>query len=180
MIIIIGPPGAGKSVQSDLLATEYGWTWLSVGRLLRETNDPELTEIMNTGQLVPVQKSIGALHKAIDKSPDPNKVVVDGFPREQQQAEWIVEQSKEGHKTDLILVLELSEEASVERLALRGRDDDKTEVIRDRRELYEKEIQPLLEYLASNNIKIETVNGEGSVEEVHERVVEELKKCQLI
>jgi adenylate kinase len=53
MIILIGPAGAGKSTQGQLLAERLGWNWMSAGQLLREANNPELLKIMNDGVLVP-------------------------------------------------------------------------------------------------------------------------------
>jgi adenylate kinase len=51
MIVFFGPPGAGKSVQGQLLAARQGWRWLSTGQLLRDTKDPEIAKILLSGKL---------------------------------------------------------------------------------------------------------------------------------
>ena len=38
MILLFGPPGAGKSMQGQMLAARQGWKWLSTGEMLRRSN----------------------------------------------------------------------------------------------------------------------------------------------
>jgi len=52
MFILLGSPGSGKSTQAELLQERLGYKWISTGRLLRETGDPEILEELKTGNLL--------------------------------------------------------------------------------------------------------------------------------
>ena len=51
MILLFGPPGAGKSMQGQMLAARQGWKWLSTGEMLRRSNDPAVIDILRSGEL---------------------------------------------------------------------------------------------------------------------------------
>ena len=68
--------------------------------------------------------------------------------------------------------MEVPKEELLERLALRGRSDDKEQSSIERRfEIFEQNIQPIIELLNSKNIPVERVNGVGPIEEVTSRLV---------
>ena len=90
MIIFFGPAGAGKSVQGQLLAARYGWRWLSAGQLLRDTRDPEVMQCLQEGRLVPVETISRVMNRALESAGDIDRVILDGFPRELAQAEWLL------------------------------------------------------------------------------------------
>src|SRR6476660_1363675 len=100
MIVFFGPAGAGKSVQGQMLAARQGWRWLSAGQLLRDTRDPELFAQMQTGGLVDPAKVNALMGDAIARATNINRVIIDGFPRQMAQAEWLVE-SKAHHGRDI-------------------------------------------------------------------------------
>ncbi len=52
MIVMLGPVGAGKSVQANILVKKYGFYWVSTGELLRKTTDPAIRELLHSGKLV--------------------------------------------------------------------------------------------------------------------------------
>lgn len=176
MIIFFGPAGAGKSVQGQLLSARHGWRWLSAGQLLRDSRDPQLLEIMSTGALVPSETTNRLLGEAIARSADMDHLIVDGYPREMAQAEWLME-NKDAHGRDvaLVVVLEVPKSELLKRLAIRGRADDQPEVIDERLRIYRSEIYPILTYLTDKGVNIAHVNGVGTVGQVHDRIVEELE-----
>jgi len=181
MIIFFGPAGAGKSVQGQLLAARNGWRWLSAGQLLRDTKDTETLDIMKTGKLLPHDKVNHIVGEAIKKSADIEKLVLDGFPRAEEQAKWLIESRPEhGRAVDLAVVLEVPRHELLKRLALRGRVDDVPEAIDERLKLYRQEIYPILSYFTDQNIPVVHVNGEGTVGQVHDRIMEELIERKLI
>ena len=49
MILLLGPAGSGKGVQGRLLADKLGWRWLSMGALLRESDDPAVQAMLKRG-----------------------------------------------------------------------------------------------------------------------------------
>lgn len=175
MIIFFGPAGAGKSVQGQLLSARHGWRWLSAGQLLRDSRDPELLNIMSTGKLVPSDITNRLMGQAISRAKDIDHVIVDGYPREMTQAQWLVEQKSE-HERDiaLVVVIEVPKSELLKRLTIRGRADDTPEVIDERLRIYRQEMYPILSYLTQKGVNITHIDGVGTVGQVHDRIVEEI------
>lgn len=175
MIIFFGPAGAGKSVQGQMLAARQDWRWLSAGQLLRDTRDPELFAQMQTGGLVDPNAVNKLMGDAIARAHDIDHVILDGFPRQLIQAEWLVEsKSHHGRDIKLVIVLEVPKSELLKRLGVRGRTDDTPEAIEQRLNVYRKEMYPILSYLSEQGIAVAHVDGTGTVGQVHDRIVEEL------
>ncbi|MFA5392643.1 MAG: nucleoside monophosphate kinase [Candidatus Paceibacterota bacterium] len=180
MIVFFGPPGAGKSVQGQLLAAKYGWRWLGIGQLLRDTHELELIKKMQAGDMVDLVKVNKLVEKALMEAGRITHIVIDGFPRQLAQAQWLIElQSRLQRKINLVIVLEVSDTELLERLRLRGRVDDTSEAIQERLNLYNQEVTPVLDYFIEQNIKIAHINGEGTIDQIHQRILEEIEKCKL-
>jgi len=176
MIVFFGPAGAGKSVQGQLLAARNDWRWLSAGQLLRDTHDIELIKEMQTGKLVDPKKVSELMGDAIKRSTNINRVILDGFPRQMSQAEWLIEhKSHHGRDIQLVVVLEVPKSELLKRLEVRGRADDTPDAIDERLKIYRTEIYPILTYLTEQNINIVHIDGVGTVGQVHDRIMEELE-----
>jgi adenylate kinase len=181
MIVFFGPAGAGKSVQGQMLAARQGWRWLSAGQLLRDTHDIELIKEMQTGALVDSEKTNKLMGEALARATNIDRVVLDGFPREMQQAEWLVKsQPQHQRAVQLVVVLEVPRSELLKRLEVRGRVDDTPEAIDERLRIYRSEMYPILSYFTEKGINIVHVDGTGSVGQVHDRIVEELVACHLV
>lgn len=181
MIIFFGPAGAGKSVQGQMLATKMGWRWLSAGQLLRDTHDIEILSSQQKGELVDSDKVNKIIYEALSRSVDIKKVILDGFPRQLGQASWLVDnQPDHGRSISAVVVLDISNEEVFERLKLRGRVDDNPEVIQDRLEVYKRDIYPILDYFTDKGINIIHVDGIGTINQVHDRIVKELAARKII
>ena len=176
MIIFFGPAGAGKSVQGQILAARQGWRWLSAGQILRDTHDAEITKIMHEGQLVPHELITRIMGESINKAGDIDQIILDDFPREMPQAEWLVN-SKTDHGRDiaLVVVLEVPREELLRRLAIRGRVDDTPEAIDQRLAIYRKEMYPILSLFSQEHIPVVHIDGVGNVGAIHDRIFEEMK-----
>lgn len=175
MIIFFGPAGAGKSVQGQILAARMGWRWLSAGQLLRDQHDPRLTEIMHSGQVVPHEDITRIMGEAIAKAGDIDQLILDGFPRQMEQARWLLDsQPEHGRSVGLVVVLEVPREELLNRLKIRGRADDTPESIDTRLNIYRQEMYPILSYFTEQNIPVVHVDGVGSVGAIHDKIVAEL------
>ena len=180
MIIFFGPAGAGKSVQGQILAARNGWRWLSAGQLLRDTRDPELFSQMQTGGLVTPEKVNDLMGEALKRAGNVSRVILDGFPRQLVQAQWLVEsKSHHGRDIDLVIVLEVPRAELFSRLEVRGRVDDTPEAINERLKIYRSEMYPILNYFTEQGINIVHIDGVGSVGQVHDRIMDELMACKL-
>ena len=101
-------------------------------------------------------------------------VILDGYPRDVIQAKYMMQTMAD--KINGAIVLEVPKEELYERLALRGRDDDKEKASIDRRfKVFEQNIGTILPMLEAKNIPIEHVNGVGKIEDVTARLVEVIK-----
>lgn len=175
MIILFGPAGSGKSVQGHLLAARFDWRWLSAGQLLRDAHDPAFVEAMQKGEFVSDDQIRQVVGAALKNAKDLNGIILDGFPRQLQQAKWLVEAREElGNDIKLVVVLDVATEELERRLQIRGRADDTQQAIEHRLELYQEETLPILDYLNEHNVPLAHIDGNDTVGRVHDKIVEEL------
>ena len=175
MIILFGPAGSGKSLQGQKLSEKYGWRWMSVGQMLRECADEEMQQVMKEGKLVDDNFVVKMMHGAMVEELNAGRNgILDGYPRNQWQANWIVENGDEKY-FDGVIVLDVDHEELYRRLMERGRADDTKEAIQRRWELFESTIGSMSETLASHGVKIEHVDGVGEVDAVTARIEEKLR-----
>jgi adenylate kinase len=172
MIIFFGPAGSGKSMQGKLLATSEGWQWLSTGKMLRDTNDPLIFEQIDAGNLVASDLLYPMIEKVIDDLGSLAHIILDGFPRRREQAEWLVAHSSTKERSvEIGIIIDVPVEEIIARMLSRGRADDTMEAIQERLRIYHEEMEPILDYLAEQHIPMVHIDGIGSPEQVHERVV---------
>ena len=118
-LILLGPPGAGKGTQAEILSKRLGIDTISTGVMLR-TAIREKTELgklaegyINDGKLVPDEVVVGIVKERLQKDDCKNGFILDGFPRTTAQAEALTET---GIEIDKVLSLEVSDETIIERL----------------------------------------------------------------
>ena len=173
MIILFGLAGSGKGTQGKALSELFGWRTISVGEAIRQTG--EYDEIINHGNLIPDDDVIKIMDKQIAKIESEGfDIILDGYPRNAYQAEYIVQTMAD--KIDGAIILEVPKEELYNRLALRGRADDlERESINRRFEIIEQNIDQILSLLQTKNIPVERVSGLGKVEEVTARLAQVIK-----
>ncbi len=174
MIVLFGPAGSGKGTQGKILSEVFGWKWLSVGEVIRQTG--KYAEVINSGHLIPDNDVINLMNKQIEKcEEDGFDVILDGYPRDEAQAKYIVETMS--GKIDGAIVLEVPKEELLKRLALRGRDDDKEgSSIEQRFEIFENNIKSILPLFENKNIPVEHIDGTGTIEEIADRLASVVEK----
>jgi adenylate kinase len=102
-------------------------------------------------------------------------VIVDGFPRTKEQAEWLADHmEKTGEKIDVVVVLEVPESEIRARLDKRGRMEDNPETIARRMNIYRSKMYPVLGTFAEDGVKIIHLDGTGTAGEVHDRLFAEI------
>ncbi len=177
MILLFGPTGAGKSMQGQMLAVRMGWKWLSTGQMLRDSNDPEVIQVLKSGDLVSNELTYEVFDKAVCEAKEQQypTIIVDGFPRTKAQAEWLAQYLKRsGEAIDQVVVLEVPEGEIMSRLEKRGRMEDTPETIAKRMSIYRQKMYPVLGIFAEDGVKIVHLDGTGSAGEVHDRLYAEV------
>jgi len=121
-IILLGPPGAGKGTQANLISNEFGIIHLSTGDIFRRNireKTPlgiEAEEYIHAGRLVPDELTVKLVKDRISQKDCTNGYLLDGFPRTENQAEELDFILKEqGQRLDCVLLIEVPLNFIVER-----------------------------------------------------------------
>lgn len=176
MILLVGAPGSGKSVQAELIQKEANVKWLSMGGLLRDNTTEDQKERMEQGELLDDTEVEDILADAINDVSNGTRILIDGFPRRDSQVHWFRGFTKAARRNlEAIVHIIVPEEEVVARLTQRGRLDDKEEIIRKRYQQYEEEILPMLEHMEQRGTRIIEVQGNKSIEELHQEIMASLK-----
>lgn len=124
LLILLGPPGAGKGTQAQALMTRYGLIQLSTGDMLRaavKAGTPtglQAKAIMEAGQLVPDAVVTALIAEQLDKQAHAPGFIFDGYPRTQAQAESLdALLADRGLTLDHVIELTVDEQALVDRIS---------------------------------------------------------------
>jgi adenylate kinase len=190
-ILIMGPQGAGKGTQSRRIADEYGVEHVTTGGALRANKQKDISHLdleydtpgayMEAGELVPDAVVDAIVEAALDEA---DGFVLDGYPRNADQAAALDGMTD----LDVVLVLDISRETSVERLTGRRvdpetgenyhvefdvpddeavrerlvqREDDTREAVETRLDVFENETAPVIDRYRDHEGYVE-VDGEQS------------------
>jgi adenylate kinase len=182
ILILFGPPAAGKGTQATRLKEAHKIAHLSTGDMLRAAiaHGTEVGKrakaIMEKGDLVPDEVVVGIIGDRINEPDCKNGFILDGFPRTVNQARALDEMLK-GRKlgVDVVIVIEVDEAALVKRVENRAsearkkgepvRADDDPETFKKRLAVYRAETAPVLPYYDTQG-KTKRVDGMKSIDEV--------------
>ena len=171
-IVLLGPPGAGKGTQAELLADQLGVPAISTGDMLRQavSSGTELggkvQGIMASGALVDDGTMADVVKDRLAKADARQGFLLDGYPRTLPQAhtlEGIL--SAAGRELDAVVLVEVPEEELVRRAVLRGRGDDSEEVVRERLRVYREKTEPLIGYYRERGL-LYPIDGHLPVDKV--------------
>ncbi|NNG35222.1 adenylate kinase [Nakamurella aerolata] len=172
--MIIGPQGAGKGTQATRICGELGIPHISTGDLFRANiaGGTELGKLAQSytdaGKLVPDDVTQAMVADRLAQPDTDNGFLLDGFPRNLKQAEWLSTLLAErGTPIERVLLLTAPDEVLMERMLARGRADDTEEAIQQRLDIYHAETLPLVEYYGDRVVQID---GVGEVDDVHDRI----------
>jgi len=124
ILILLGPPGAGKGTQAKLLATAYGIPHISTGDMFRDhiSRETELGQkvkaITASGQLVPDEVTNALVKDRLGRPDLAPGFILDGYPRTVPQAEYLEALLRSlGRRLDRVVSYEVAEETVVERIS---------------------------------------------------------------
>jgi adenylate kinase len=179
-LILMGPPGAGKGTQAERLVRRFGIPQISTGAILREavaSGSPlgrEARAIMDRGDLVGDSVMIGIVEERLGRPDCRPGFILDGFPRTAKQAEALDGLlARQGRRRARVVALQVPEAELVRRILARGegRADDNEATVAKRLEVYRRDTEPVLKHYADD---VAEIDGRGSVEQIHERIVRAL------
>ena len=202
-VIFVGVQGSGKGTQAKIVAKEMGLYHISTGDLLRSSTGElkkRVDELIDAGRLAPSELVIDILKKRMEDEDCRDGIILDGFPRNLEQAEFL-----DGViDVDSVVEIKISDEEALKRLSGRvgcekcgagynlytapkpkesekcdkcdgklvKRADDNEEAIRKRIQSYHNDTEPILEYYGE---KVVVVDGERGIEEIAEDIIDRLK-----
>lgn len=187
-LIFLGPPGAGKGTQAQMLETNYQFRQLSTGDMLRAAVAAETEiglkakDIMARGDLVPDEVVIGIIAARIMDADCAEGFILDGFPRNVAQAEALDKMLEEnGLELDCVLELKVDPAILLERIKFRSsqmeggpRADDTEEALAHRLKVYEEQTAPVASYYERKGM-LKTVDGMQEMNMVSEQIKQVLE-----
>jgi adenylate kinase len=185
-VVLLGPPGAGKGTQAQIVAGRLGVPAISTGDIFRANVSgqtdlgKQAKEYMDAGDLVPDEITVAMVRDRLDEQDAKAGFLLDGFPRTIAQAEMLRDSLAEQQlRLDRVLELVVDEEELVRRLSGRRmlvdgksvqRDDDKPETVRHRLEVHREQTAPLSGWYEQQGL-LSRIDAIGAIEEVTERLL---------
>lgn len=171
-IVLIGPPGSGKTTQSEFLKKTFGLTTIVVEDLIR--NNPATLAKYRTDGIDPgTPQSSPALNELVEealKNTDLTRgVVLDGYPSTKDQADHLAGLVRKlSLPSPIVIQLDVPDDVDRARLKTRGRSDDTPEIIARRLKDYHRELDMIRSYYPEANIW--TINGTRTAAEVSQTI----------
>ncbi len=123
-LVLVGPPGAGKGTQAQFIASHFVIPKISTGDIFRHNVSQgtplglEAKKYMDAGDLVPDDVTIGMVRDRLAEDDAKDGFLLDGFPRNVQQAEVLDDLLRElGGFLDVVLELVVDDDEVVRRLS---------------------------------------------------------------
>ena len=171
-VVLLGPPGAGKGTQAQLLSVRLGVPAISTGDMLREAVAAgsdlgrRVEGIMAAGKLVDDELMAEVVRDRLAKPDARRGYLLDGYPRTLPQAKTLEGILREaGQELDAVVMVDVPVDELVRRSLLRGRADDTEEVIRERQRVYREKTEPLIGYYRGRGL-LREIDGHRPVDEV--------------
>ncbi|WP_019508907.1 adenylate kinase [Pleurocapsa sp. PCC 7319] len=177
-LIFLGPPGAGKGTQAQILSENHQIPHVSTGDILRSAvaqQTPlgkQAQDYMNRGELVPDVLILNLIQDRLSYEDAVSGWILDGFPRNVNQAAFLEDLlAKLEQNADCVLNLEVPDEVLVGRLLARKRKDDNESTIRRRLEVYHQDTVPVINFYQQREI-LQTIDGNQTMTEVTQSLSE--------
>lgn len=191
IIILLGPPGAGKGTQASFIKNQFNLVHISTGDILRDAvkNKTELgliaKDIMEKGDLVSDDLLLNLIEDRINNKDCDNGFILDGYPRNEKQASSLDEiLSKYNRNIDGIIQIEVDFSILEQRILGRAeenkveiRADDNLKVLKKRLQEYIEQTEPLISYYSEHKNYI-VINGMNEISKVSDDIKNNLNKLK--
>jgi adenylate kinase len=184
VVLLVGPPGSGKTTQSGFLAKKYGIPAISMADLLKkqmaaQKKDPvtkALAASIASGEMLPDQAAADLIKLRLQQADHSKGFILDGFPATAGQAKALDRILQDEHLPKaVVVVLDVPDDVIRKRMLSRGRADDKPENI-DRRIREFREQASLLAGWAGQT-QLVRVDGAAGIADVSKRIVAGLEEA---
>ena len=206
-IILFGMPGAGKGTQARKIRERFNLLYIQTGemirKIVREKTEvgKKLVKIINEGKLVPDEIIFQMVEETLRKEPQATGYLLDGFPRNINQARKL---SQIPVEEELVLYLRISEDTAVKRImgrqscqscgsifhtskkpsrisnicdncgnTLKPRDDDQRDTVMKRLRVFQDETAPVLDFYRKNG-GINIIDAELDENNVFDQIMERM------
>ena len=190
-VIFYGRSGSGKGTQAELLQKyiekndpKRRVLYLQTGAMLRElakqnTHTAKMVKkILEGGGLLPAFLPIWTWGTFLmEKYTGGEHLLLDGVTRRVDEAKVLDGALKfySKDKNPAVVILNISRETAVKYLMKRGRYDDNEDDINERLDWFEENVIPAIDFFRNNpDYNIHEIDGEKSIEEVHEQLIKSL------
>lgn len=207
-LVLIGSPGAGKGTQAKVLSTHFGIAHISTGDLLRDEINQKtelglkISDIINSGELVSDDIMKELLSNRVKKDDCKKGFILDGYPRNEEQAEEL--NSLVG-EIDKVVLISVEDYVIIERMVGRRgcpdcgqmyhlkynppkkegvcsvcevglvhRKDDNEETVKNRMSVYHKSTAPVIDYYKNKGLLLE-VSGIGEIDDISKQLINDLE-----
>ena len=191
IIILLGPPGAGKGTQASFIKNEFNIAHISTGDMLREAVKNETTlgltakEIMARGDYVPDNLLLEIIKERVSEKDCENGFILDGYPRNEIQAKSLdIILNETNDSIDGIIQIDVDFSILQKRIEGRAKDnnneireDDNLQVMKKRLQVYIDQTEPLISYY-SNHKNFIVINGMNDISKVSEDIKNNLIKLK--
>lgn len=177
-LVLLGPPGAGKGTQAQILVSTYSIPQLSTGDMLRAAIAEgtalglEAKTIVDRGDLVSDDIVSGIISDRIDQPDAAHGFILDGFPRTIAQAEALTHMlDRKGLHLDAVIEIKADPETLIARVINRAKEsneartDDNEDVLRKRLDVYAEQTAPLSTFYAEQGL-LKSIDGMAPIEDV--------------
>ena len=207
-LVLIGSPGAGKGTQAKVLSKHFDIAHISTGDLLRDEINQKtelglkIIDIMNAGELVSDEIVATLLSNRIKKDDCKNGFILDGYPRNVEQAEGLP--SIVG-AIDKVVLISVDDDLIIERMVGRRgcpkcgqmyhikynppkedgvcgecgseliqRKDDNEETVKNRLSVYHTSTSPIIDYYKNKGLLLE-ISGVGNIDDISKQLIDALE-----
>lgn len=169
-VLIFGSQGSGKSTHGKYIAEKLGVPYISTGDIFRnivKDKSPlgeKVKSALDKGEFVSEDITREVLEESFQKNNIEKGFVLDGYPRNLNQAEAFAE------SIDAVFFIKVPQDLAVSRLMERKREDDKPELIRKRIELYNEKTASLVDYYRNRGVQIFEIDNSPPLEVVQKKI----------
>ena len=180
-IVLLGAPGSGKGTQAAILTESLDLPHISTGMLLRAAVEAgtelgrKAKSVMDRGELVSDDIMLGLIEERLGSEDAAAGFILDGYPRNLSQAGSLDDLlARIDQPLDIAIQIDVDAEQVIDRIARRadeeGRSDDSADTVRKRMQVYEERTAPVMGHYERKGL-LTRVLGEGSIEEVNQRIM---------